>query len=91
MQFNEAGVALVSGFSGQLLKLFMSKPGDMEAWQVTKLEHPCSCTCTVYCSSGELLRLFMSKPGAWDAWKVIKTDHACFSSLHLMCAVLQPV
>lgn len=30
VQFNEAGVALVSGFSGQLLKLFMSKPGDME-------------------------------------------------------------
>lgn len=34
VQFNEAGVALVSGFSGQLLKLFMDKPGDVEAWKV---------------------------------------------------------
>ena len=34
VQFNEQGVALVSGFSGQLLKLFMDKPGNMEAWKV---------------------------------------------------------
>ena len=34
VQFNEAGVALVSGCSGQLLKLFMDKPGDVEAWKV---------------------------------------------------------
>ena len=35
MQFNEAGVALVSGFSGQLLKLFMDKPGNLEAWKAS--------------------------------------------------------
>ena len=34
VQFNEKGVALVSGFSGQLLKLFMEKPGDVDAWKV---------------------------------------------------------
>ena len=34
VQFNERGVALVSGFSGQLLKLFMDQPGDVEAWKV---------------------------------------------------------
>ena len=34
VQFNKKGVALVSGFSGQLLKLFMDKPGGVEAWKV---------------------------------------------------------
>lgn len=37
VQFNEKGVALVSGFSGQLLKLFMEKAGDVDDW---KVQHP---------------------------------------------------
>ena len=32
--FNQEGVALVSGFSGQLLKLFMDHPNDLTSWEV---------------------------------------------------------
>ena len=32
--YDQEGVALVSGFSGQLLKLFMDQPNDLTAWEV---------------------------------------------------------
>ena len=34
VKLNEEGVALVSGFSGHLLKLFMDQPNDLTAWEV---------------------------------------------------------
>ncbi|CAL5227769.1 g10789 [Coccomyxa viridis] len=33
VKLNEEGVALVSGFSGHLLKLFMDQPNDLTAWE----------------------------------------------------------
>lgn len=60
VQVNEKGVALVSGFSGQLLKLFMDKPGNLEAWKVyTTIYMTCPAGLDAIANSSFLQALFL--------------------------------
>ena len=59
VQVNEKGVALVSGFSGQLLKLFMDKPGSPEAWKVSHPMHALSSRPAATASSSFLQALLL--------------------------------
>ncbi|BDA46330.1 Uncharacterized protein L728 [Coccomyxa sp. Obi] len=55
---NEKGVALVSGFSGHLLELFMDKGGDVEAWKEGM-------------SPMAVMMAAIREHGRYDAWKVV--------------------